>query len=311
MDNKLGSLEPPLANAHKDGIRTLYRYVRFPRLSDKSSDAVEARRRVENLLTHSELYFPTADQFNDPFEAAPNFVIQKVMDGRPDFNALAKPLREIYAPRWGWNSDQVREAEIFLQSKIDSGLFEIEVAGLEAKWRRLYRTQYPMCCLSAERDNVLMWAYYASSHSGLCVHFDATLPPFGNAWRVNYEHAYPQLPMPMAYLDPEEVIRQSFVTKAACWQHEREYRLVDMPRYAGNSDVVVGRTLDDILNRKGPQLVALPPQFIIGVSCGALMESVELEHFARICADRTPAIPLWHSQVHKSEYKLFFELLHG
>lgn len=53
--------------AHDAGVTTLYRYYAYPQGDDKR------RGWVDDLLLRGELYFPTAGQFNDPFDARPTF----------------------------------------------------------------------------------------------------------------------------------------------------------------------------------------------------------------------------------------------
>lgn len=67
--------------ARDDGIRTLFRYMPFPTLGDSSDTAEAQRKRVEDFLTVGDLYLPVASQFNDPFEASPQFRIPRKPDG--------------------------------------------------------------------------------------------------------------------------------------------------------------------------------------------------------------------------------------
>jgi len=265
-------------------------------------DKVELRKRVEALLLKGELYFPTAIQLNDPFEAAPHF---RIPDGSPEevLATLAQPLREIYGPRWGWSKEQIaaREKEMF--DEIVSGQFQIRMEGVAHKWRERFRSDYPMCCMSANRDSTLMWSYYADGHTGLCVHFDATTAPFANASRVDYSNEYPQIPIPIAGLEPEVLLRLALLTKSAVWSHEQEYRLINMWLTYTHPPK---RLLADMFTWKEKQIAVIPASFIIGVTVGASMADSEIEEIQRICHDRPLKIPVYQAQTGKTRFDLNF-----
>jgi hypothetical protein len=82
--------------AHDEGIRTLYRYMPFPPLSDPGSDANGRRQRVEDFLMLGDLYLPSASQFNDPFEASPLFRIPRRADGSIDSDVYIYHLPNRY-----------------------------------------------------------------------------------------------------------------------------------------------------------------------------------------------------------------------
>jgi hypothetical protein len=108
-----------------------------------------------------------------------------------------------------------------------------------------------------------MWSYYGESHTGVCVHLDATVAPFGAAMKVVYRDDYPFLPQPLSGLPPLFVIQQALLTKARAWRHERKYRLIDMPNY----DTGV-RSLDaPVAERLSPQMFRFRPRHIVGVTC--------------------------------------------
>lgn len=59
-------------------------------------------------------------------------------------------------------------------------------------------------CLSAIKDNPQLWAYYADSHRGVCLHFKAEPGSlFGLARAVDYEATLPPVLVPLRY-NPDE-----------------------------------------------------------------------------------------------------------
>jgi hypothetical protein len=289
--------------AHDDGVRTLYRYMRYPSLGDDSKSAQDRRTWVERVISHGEIYFPLPPEFNDPFETRPHFRIPRRADGSIDADVYIRALHDIYGPRWGWTAERIAEAEAEILAKIRSGEFEPGMEGIEAKWSTQFRTEYPMCCLTRDRDNVPMWSYYGASHTGVCVHLDATVAPFGAAMKVVYRDEYPFLPQPLAGLPPKFVIQQALLTKARAWRHEREYRLIDVPNYDTGT-----RALDPpVAERLSAQLFKFRPRHIVGVTCGALMQGAAIERIARVCGERAPRLPVYQAGISKHSFALIFE----
>jgi hypothetical protein len=123
--------------------------------------------------------------------------------------------------------------------------------------------------------------------------------------RVFYTDDYPFLPWPPAGLPPDFFMQQALLTKARAWEHEREYRLIDMPNYDTG-----GRALDPpVADRLSPQLFRFKPRRIIGISCGARMEDEALERIGRICGMRSPRLPVSQARISKHKFALTFETI--
>jgi hypothetical protein len=81
------------ALARDDGIRTLYRFMPYPTLSDASPDTADRRLFVERVVSNHEIGFPTASQFNDPFEAALRLAIPRRTNGPINTEKYVDALR--------------------------------------------------------------------------------------------------------------------------------------------------------------------------------------------------------------------------
>lgn len=291
--------------ARDAGLNTLYRYMAYPPLADQSQFAQDHRRWAEELLRDGILYSPVSAEFNDPFETAPQFRIPRRPDGSIDTDTYIRGLRDVYGPRWGWSRQQIDEAERDLLERVRINVFEAQTRQIEALWRTRLRTEFPICCMSSDPANVPMWAYYAGSHTGICVHVDARIAPFGTAFRVVYQDEYPYVPQPMAEMEGRAVIQQCLLIKSKAWEHESEYRFIDMPQADGRS-----RVLDPvILRRINLHTVQLPPQHVVGIHCGARMQGAEIERLSRICGERNPRIPLWQAKIATYRFELTFEAI--
>ena len=72
-------------------------------------------------------------------------------------------------------------------------------------------------CLTAEWDNLPMWAYYADEHRGFVVGFDASSEFFVDLKEVIYAEERPTFNGPSDF-------GTAIYTKSIHWQHEREWR---------------------------------------------------------------------------------------
>jgi hypothetical protein len=84
-------------------------------------------------------------------------------------------------------------------------------------------------CLTTKPDNLLMWAHYASNHSGICIGFDSGLPPFDAAREVKYAEERPSVAVLHQDRPYAEVLEQVLFTKSRHWEYEAEWRCVKRP----------------------------------------------------------------------------------
>jgi hypothetical protein len=290
------------SQAYKDGIRTLYKYMSYPIYGTSSIDKVECRRRVEALLHNGELYFATARELNDPFEASPHM---RFPSTSPD--ELTKSVLDSFnlnAQKFGLSEEAIKAHKKVLSEKIQSGTFLPQMTGLWCETRESIRSNNPMCCFSAEKDSTLMWSYYSGGHTGICVHFDATKSPINGAERVIYSKEYPVLPFHLDADNLDILLTRMLLTKSLVWNHEREYRLInilmtppsDKPKHI----------LDDLFKWKTSHLAVINPKFIVGVTVGASMQDTEIENILSICHDRSIKIPVYQAKCQQDRFDLDF-----
>ena len=165
-----------------------------------------------------------------------------------------------------------------------------------------FKSNFPTCCLSASRCSTLMWSYYTDGHRGICVHIDATKEPFDSALRVNYDPLYPVISARDGKLDHDldDQLKLMLLTKSEDWNHECEYRLINLPTEKPK------HVLDDLFKWKEPQLAVVPPAFIVGVTVGACMGDLEIEKIKHICNERTTKIPVFKANCRKNQFDLDF-----
>lgn len=100
------------------------------------------------------------------------------------------------------------------------------IRSLEETQEKLDQATVGICCLTEHGASPYMSWYYGGCHSGLCLEFSTAYPPFNNAAPVTYSSKPPKLKI---LGDPFKTQIARMQTKAAAWEHEREWRLFSHP----------------------------------------------------------------------------------
>lgn len=185
------------------------------------------------LLTHGTLYFASARDFNDPFDTTTGY----------DFEADAET-------KFWWTNRFLKRHHPELDKKARRREAHKILAGVEAAGpeRPLVAQhlleqqrfeQHGIFCAAGVCDDLLMWAHYAASHTGICVGLRrSTLMKvvalerlrgrYIEAYRVRYQD---ELDRPSFYSTPTpdgwpEWHGRVIATKSTHWAYEREIRLV-------------------------------------------------------------------------------------
>jgi len=186
-------------------MRLLYKYAPL-----QSEEHLE---RVKRMLS-GWVYFSSPVGFNDPFELSP-------VVSAPSTKTISTVLDGIGATNAGVSKTAQRKIIQRVQS-------QIRVAAPNAVSRD-WVASLGVLCLTTDPKDLLMWAHYASSHTGVCLGFDSSLPPFSEAKQVSYLSDRPCLPA----LDPEkfdvEVAETVLLRKSPHWKYEQEWRAVKRP----------------------------------------------------------------------------------
>lgn len=169
----------------------------------KDSEGKDVFERDIALLSRDTIYVPTVEQLNDPAEA---LVDESIFDVQLHF------FRKLGA---GKSLKLVEKSfRDFYKSIRSSGIYS----------------------LSKRIDNELMWAYYASGHTGYAIIFDTEVlersfdhGQWGGMYELemNYSAKLPRFDI--TKIDRNDTVKalSCFVgTKSKAWEHEDEHRLV-------------------------------------------------------------------------------------
>jgi hypothetical protein len=179
----------------------------------------------KRLLTHSELYYSSPSDINDPFDFKVSL----------DFSLLDNPgKREAYV------DTLIRDAsEILRERKINMSLKKSELLRRLVNDRESIQDEFDLTnykwtddrfgviSLSECWDSILMWSHYSNNHKGFSVGINLDKLKqsslFGVAGPVVYANEFPKID-PLEHGKMSELLAKTF-TKAKVWEYEKEYRL--------------------------------------------------------------------------------------
>lgn len=201
--------------------KLIHRYKYVPR--DDSFEDLSNKGSL-SIIRDGTMKFTHPEEFNDPFDCYPEIDLKKA---REDWvNSKECRMEHDLSP-----AKYLQEKPKILKNleKHHQNLLEI------------LNNQVGICSLSKNPLNLLMWAHYASSHTGFVVEFGTPMNFFGTkeddyirtsyliSNPVKYQTAKPTI----TNLDEIECFEQWCLTKAQCWEYEKEERVMDYERKAG------------------------------------------------------------------------------
>ena len=190
----------------------LYKYMWFnPEVTAKDS------KYYQNLFIKKQMYFPTVEELNDPYDCYPTFSLDGCTDAQ---------LRELLINR---NKDKHSEEDYnriksYLRSdecKVDE-IYKYNYRELIAPYFKEDR----VLSLTSEPNSPLMWAHYSDNYRGFCLELNIKDNGFlkDSAFPICYSVIRPSI-NPAKLLDNDFEIKSLVATKYKGWEYEKEWRL--------------------------------------------------------------------------------------
>jgi Protein of unknown function (DUF2971) len=145
--------------------RILYRYMPL--------------RRLEDVL-RSEFYFSSPESLNDPFDCQLNAKLEGSHADRVNFYNRAMKARHLNR---GERRREIKDKSEVLTPE----LFEEAFAAVRNRANRR-----GVLCFSEPKADLLMWAHYAESHTGVCLGLDTAAEFYQKVRPVTYSASYPK-----------------------------------------------------------------------------------------------------------------------
>lgn len=228
-------------------------------------------------ILHSRLIrFTQPSALNDPFEAQPDFY---TLGKKGLANSFAEMIKK--APihvwedykratgssldRWAFANRLIADPDYAERLYKDLGHRNI-LPNLRERFYK-FHNQFGILSLSETNDNLLMWAHYASGHTGFVLILDGShdffkgtvsLPGFAKPEPVKYKLERPR--MMIEETSEGDAIRKIFFIKGDNWKYEKEWR------YLKNIDEAHKKIIDT--NTHDVHLFRLPSKCIKGVILG-------------------------------------------
>lgn len=149
--------------------------------------------------------------------------------------------------------------------------------------RRIY-------CLTEDPLSTLMWSHYAADHTGICLEFHLSNLLFMKVRGVAYNEQFPAI-TPNEFFDRA---LEMILTKAQCWEYEREFRLVGGPHFQEGEPL---KTYDDFFK--------LPPLALMSVIVGC---RGDFETVRKLVNDNAPGLRVTRIVRAPNDYRLLMGL---
>lgn len=190
------------------------------------------------------IFYTSPVFFNDPFDTVlPS--IPEVVPVLEERKLIVEILKELHRAKGAYQikkedvdrllySDDFDRALLIVLDKIglDNGKRTILYKEIKKSVKR-YREEIAIACFSEIKDSKLMWAHYANSYEGFCIEYDFTkskdISFQKGIGKVIYTDSRPQEDVSDDYSLYE---KQILCTKSECWAYEKEWRSVNILKYA-------------------------------------------------------------------------------
>ena len=169
----------------------------------------------KRLLTDSELYFSSVDQFNDPYDGT--IPHRYNAEELTDDNIFLKYLQITKREYPDWPDGKIHEHCYHYQQM---GKFKDEkyLEDFELDTLREINKTFGIVCLCKERDNFLLWSHYSASHAGFCIGFkkiDLFEDTGAKFAHMNYQEDLPTLGL---FDNVVEHFKKLIGTKSLTWE---------------------------------------------------------------------------------------------
>lgn len=228
-----------------------------------------------------QIYFQQPEKFNDPWDCkAPKISFPRQISFLKEFHYhISSRYGEVFAKDEWEKTKQLNRAEIREKYK---NLFEEALENI--------RRKIGVFSLSLIPDSELMWAHYASSHSGYMLHFQLVLEDYfvnpvfkdtGIPIPVIYKKQRPTLNIASYYSNCERHIYDLIRYKSETWKYEHELRLLNETKYG---------------------FIDIPKSWLISITVGLAAEN-ELKGKLKSIG-RGLNIPVFIANIHEDNYQI-------
>ena len=258
----------------------------------------EHDQRITQLL-HGLIYFASPKYFNDPFEMKPVFSLPTKSDLSTEIMKMGNASSLLSRSEKKKIHRQVT-AHLTRNPPITPTADRLNDMGV--------------LCLTTDPRNLLMWAHYASNHTGLCIGFDTKHSPFSLARPIVYSDKRPRVSLLERLRTETELVTSVLFSKSSHWEYESEYRCIKRPVSEDEKDFYQkllsndSSCADEIANlfasEGGPGLHQLEPNAIRRIYFGARIDPIRRDALAKHICKLGLRLKLFQLALDEEKYQL-------
>jgi hypothetical protein len=175
-----------------------------------------------SVLINKRVWFSKPATLNDPFDIDIDFT-------SPMTRSSFKYMIQVLKRQKGISKERTETLESLEREIPGQNLLNEMNEVITAKFRD-DRKDWGVFCMCESYDSILMWSHYADCHRGFCVQFirnqNNKLSNIEYTRPVSYSYEYPS-PNPYKENGTQRIYDELFFTKAKCWEHEKEWRMLN------------------------------------------------------------------------------------
>jgi hypothetical protein len=195
--------------------RKIYKY----RALDGKYDLSNA----EDIIVHDRMRWQSPASFNDPFDCAPELAF-----------GMDKAERKRFAEEATGKFAQASNRQE--RRRLAAGVKKRDIQEVRDKLFHYFQETMDnssVTCFSLVENNLLMWAHYASSHTGICLEFEEKPEVGFFCLNVIYSDQRRVVDLTKFQSNGSEMLERSVLTKSTEWAYEKEVRMIEYNRPAG------------------------------------------------------------------------------
>jgi len=179
----------------------------------------------KKILTDCEIYFPSFDQFNDPFDGTIP-VRYRPEDLKPE-NIFTKLFSLAKHEHPDLTEQQLHEL-CFKNQREGYITDESRMVTINEFFHRKMNKEFGIFSLADNCSNHLMWSHYSNSHKGICIGFNVNelKSLIGGGCGIFSMYYKNELPYFDLYEDDMKYLKKLLCSKSSVWTYEQEYRII-------------------------------------------------------------------------------------
>ncbi|MBU2590791.1 MAG: DUF2971 domain-containing protein [Nitrospinae bacterium] len=187
----------------------LYKYIPFEALS-----CSELQNERQSAFERGEIWYPKANELNDPFDCSPNFKHFDFSDKGKE--RLLNSLAEDELNFIGISKEELLSE--FKKANISKNKISIGMGILHGIFS-FHLSKLGVLSLTEKHLELLMWVHYADNAKGICLEFECNLGD-EKIRKVDYVEKRPLI----NFYDRHNEIENIIYTKSIKWEYEDEWR---------------------------------------------------------------------------------------